>query len=975
MNKYTLKTMAIQARRKLLEVIGDGSDRETLACRWFMQLCAVHCLDSLNIHDQTELLAALDPDYSALPQLPQAVYREIRQMLDKHISPKDWQQHVEILGWLYQDYHSEIKEQVFATRLEKKITQQQLPCATQLFTPQWIVSYLAENTLGRLFPDGSEHWKYKLQEVSQTEQVNEKLKMLSNNRPLQQIRCIDPCMGCGHMLITLFDRLFELYTAQGYDGDQAVEQILCHNLYGLDIDPYATLITQFSLRVKAVMKTGHYDLIDPDHFLTIEDTLHQDDKVWQQLIRRDPSLKPIREALRHGGQNGSLTRIFGGNQYQAAIDCPDPSIRNTLLCAWLLSERYDLVLTNPPYLSSAGMNESLLKMVTENYPDSRFDLYACFIERGMEMTAEGGYLAMITQHSWMFIFSYRKLRDRLFRTNLVNMVHLGAKAFDSIKGEVVQTVAFILQNSTIENRKALYCRLVEANNEKGKEELFLSGKNRYSCPVEQFMELPGHPVAYWVPQQVIEAYKTLPPLKQFASPKKGNSTSDNRRFLRYWYEVDPDTLYLNATEIDPEETLVRRWIPYNKGGGYRRWYGCNQFVIDWYDNASAIRKIRTAVVTNEKYFMKPGLTWSTLATGKFSIRWFDEGYIFDNGGCCLFDLKEKRARFCALLNSKVFEYIFAQLNPTLNYQSGQVAVFPTIDQPDEEVDRLAMDCIRLAREDEACFETTRDFTIHPLLKYKCGLEQAVRQFTEECENRFLQLKENEQHLNRIFIDLYGLQDLIDESIPDREITVHRIYPDRKSIADSMKGSAMVLTWRQIVISLISYAVGCILHRFDPRKPGLHDPVSTLIPIDTVSESLMKWIREYFDEESLNWLASVLGGKGSSQEVISHYMKHEFYEDHIRTYMNRPVYWQISSGSLQAYQAVFSIHGYQPAQFRKQLLLQLKNRKKQLQDKDMISEIDHCIEALSSKRAVSLDLNEGVLKNREKMNRLLAPAGI
>ena len=959
MNKHTLKTFAIHARQSLLK----QKMSEERALTVFLQHCTLHALTAMDLYPcDRETLLKLCPELFDQKTLTDFSRDEkLWASLDRTVSREDWQKNIGILGYLLQDYHSEIREQILSSRTEKKIDRSRLSCATQLFTPHWIVSYLAENALTQLCDTGDRKWQYLL-ETEKTGQYRE----------LSELRCIDPCMGCGAMLLTLFDLLFELYTAQKFSACDAVRAILGSNLYGLDIDPLAVRISRLCLRLKGYQACGRILEPDPDHFLCITGSRGQDEKQWEQLIEQEPVLAEVKQAMEQGDLTGSLIRI---PQHRSVDNnTEDPGIRNTLLCARLLSLQYDLVITNPPYLSSAGMNEDLLKYVRENYPDSRFDLYACFIERCMEMSAPEGVLAMITQHSWMFISSYRKLRDKLIQTDLVNMVHLGSKAFDDIKGEVVQTTAFVLQKRKTENRKALVCRVVEGNNEKQKEALFLSGKNRYRCTVEQFLQLPGHPVAYWLDQRVIDLYRTLPPLKNFAAPRKGNSTSDNRRFLRMWYEVDPAKLYLHQTVIDREKTRIQRWIPYNKGGGYRRWYGNNLTVIDWYDNASAIRSIPTSVIANEKWFMKPGLTWSTLSMDKFSIRWFDEGYIFDNGGCCLFDLQERRAWFCALLNSKVFEYIFSQLNPTLNFQSGQVAGFPVRYIPDQRIDALAMDCIRLSREDEACSEITRDFTIHPLLRYRGTLQQCLQQVHQEFLDRFMKMKDNEEKLNELFIALYGLQDLITPQVKERDITVHRILFHEEELEESMKGSAMILSDRQVMESLVSYATGCILHRFDPSHPGVQTPVCDLIPVKELAQKICQWVADHFDDpvQSLETLARLLNGHADPLESVTEYMENEFYRSHCRTYLNRPVYWQITSGPLKAYQAVFSIHGIIPSRMIRQLRKQLKETQKHLQDKDRIQECQQCLEALEKIRTFPWDLDNGVIANRKMMKEKLKP---
>ena len=648
----------------------------------------------------------------------------------KDIPQQDWQDQVQIIGWLYQYYNSEPKDKVFANLKKNiKISKDDIPAATQLFTPDWIVRYMVENSLGRLWAEGHEKpanadWKYYLEEAQQEESVKAELEKLraeyAQIKP-EQIKFLDPCMGSGHILVYAFDVLMDIYTQQGWSERDAAVSIITKNLYGLDIDRRAYQLAYFSLMMKARQYNRRLLSLSAEGACTPNLANFQD-------IGRFSTDMLTGEIAQLAGQfencdtYGSLIDVqeIQGldeaiDEFHGVIGFNAQQLERMMQLYKILSQQYDVVCTNPPYMGGSGMNSTLSEYVKKYFPDSKSDLFACFIEKCGRLVKQNGLYAMITQHAWMFLSSYENLRKKLMFKSTINMAHLGARAFDEIGGEVVQTTAFVDCGRRFENHSGTYVRLVDIVGENEKCEGFLSGEKRFTAKQENFSKIPGMPVAYWVSEKIFNAYVNYPALGKIAAPRKGNSTSDNNRFLRLWHEVDNHKMNLHATTIDKEESKTKRWYPYNKGGGYRKWYGFNEYLVDWYDDAAEIRKIKTAVIANYQYFMKPGLTWSTLTSGSFSIRWFDEGYIFDNGGCCIFELGNKREFLCALLNSKVFSYIFGQLNPTLNFQSGEVAKFPIIYTDNQEIKTLTLENIKMSKEEYDSFETSWDFERHPLV--------------------------------------------------------------------------------------------------------------------------------------------------------------------------------------------------------------------------------------------------------------------
>lgn len=622
-----------------------------------------------NITDHRSVLLS-EKAYDLLDSIPQSL----------------WKNNAQLIGQLYQYYNIEQKDKIF-DYLKKniKIESRDIPAATQIFTPEWIVRYMTENTLGRIFAEKcgyiSEYSDYFIK----------KDIILSNIVSPEDITFLDPCMGSGNILVYAFELFINLYISKGCDKRKACELILTKNLFGVDIDSRARRIAHFAL----LMKASEY----------CSDILYSDIK---------PSLYDM-EGLGEGEFRKS--ELFGSLIRPASP--PDCKNTNAADIYRLLTRKYSAVVTNPPYMSTRNMNSFLLSFIKQNYPDYSADLFSAFIVRCTELAEADGYLGFLTPYVWMFIKSYEKLRQLLFtEKHIESLIQLEYSAFGDA---TVPLCAFTMKNCKTDGN-GIYFRLTDF---KGglevQRRMYLSAVSDHKCGYvyeadsENFSLIPSCPAAYWVSRRVAQLYSEYLPLGSIAAPRKGNSTSDNSRFLRLWFEVDKNKINLNCTRIDRAETRSKRWFPYNKGGGYRKWYGFNDYIIDWYDDAAEMRSIPTAVIANYKYFTLPGLTWSTLTSGKFSIRRFDSGYIFDNGGCCIFELGDKKNYICALLNSKVFAYIFGQLNPTLNFQSGEVAKFPIVLKRSKTVDKLTDECTDISKSEYDSFETSRDFKRHPLI--------------------------------------------------------------------------------------------------------------------------------------------------------------------------------------------------------------------------------------------------------------------
>ena len=705
------------------------------------------------------------------------------------IPESDWQDAVQIVGWLYQYYNTEPKEQVFANLKKNiKISKENIPAATQLFTPDWIVRYMVENSLGRLHVESvvnsqwsgasgqwSEEnekeriekekeiaeqmgWKYYLPEAEQSSVVRDQCSVISgqcsvdsdqtdhsplstDHSPLTTLKCIDPCMGSGHILAYLFDVLMQIYTAAGYSKRDAAASIVEHNLYGLDIDDRAAQMAYFVVMMKGCQYDSRFlrRHLNP-HVYAIQESGELPQTAFGHCGPEEPTARTLWDTFRNAKEYGSILqpkvtleeldklearlqeadRMAGygslgvqGLTYQL-LDVMYPLIDQ----ARMLVQKYDVVVTNPPYMGSSGMNARLSDYVKKYYPDSKSDLFAVFIERCAQMDKRGGYQAMITQHAWMFLSSFEKLRENLQRIDTVNMAHLGARGFDEIGGEVVQTTSFVMRNSHIKGYKGTYCRLIDGGSEKEKAEMFVSGKNRYVAEQDNFSKIPGSPVAYWVSDYTCSLFGNKEKLKKFADPRQGLATGDDNKFLRLWYEVNVLGLIPNATSVNEFWEKGGRYAPFNKGGQYRKWYGNYQYVIRFNHADYELLSQQGNKLPSKQYYFQPGVTWSALTSGNFSGRLCGYGCVFAGKGPMCFPFSMKNLLWlCGFMNSKAFDALMGVFAATMDFNQGPMRNVPFIlDASCKEItDSKVRSCATLSKSDWDSFETSWDFKRHPLV--------------------------------------------------------------------------------------------------------------------------------------------------------------------------------------------------------------------------------------------------------------------
>lgn len=884
---------------------------------------------------------------------------------------------VEIIGWMYQYYNTEPKDKVFAAlKKNVKITKENIPAATQLFTPHWIVRYMVENSLGRLWIEGHpdddlrQCWEYYLDEAEQEPQVQAQLEEIrAGCREIspEDIRIIDPCTGSGHILVYAFDVLMQIYSAQGYSERDAAKLIVEKNLWGLDIDRRAYQLAYFAVMMKArqynrrILTSG----IKPNLFV-IDDNRALTPEIIEYIADGDSKiaadLRSISNDLTNAREYGSIINVqpvdFNGLIERIGIISESDELNliamenKRIACekilplvkqAQALAQKYDVVCTNPPYMGTssfpAPLNRkkeddkykplNLTEYIAKNYFDSKSDLFAVFIERCRNLIKQNGYQAMITQHAWMFLSSYEKLREKLMLSTTVNMAHLGARAFDEIGGEVVQTTAFVERKAHMNGYKGTYARLVGIVGENEKRDAFLSHQNLYVSCADNFSKIPGMPVAYWVSENFIKSFQYTT-IEDFGFAGIGMRTGDNERFLRFWHEVDKNNIIIGCKSAEEQIASNKKWVPYNKGGEFRRWYGNNDYVVNWYNNGEEIKENTRKVypqlgenlgwkISNEQYYFKRGITWSGVTSSKCSYRAYPTGFIFDSGANGLFVYDEQN--YCYVLgclNNSISLYILSVINPTINTGAGTVRKIPLLfnEYYKNEIDSLVQQNIDLSKSDWDSFETSWDFQTHPLLKPVPLISESFAQWSDECEKRFTRLKSNEEELNRIFIDIYGLQDELTPEVEDKDVTVRR--------ADLTRD----------IKSLVSYAVGCMFGRYSLDVEGLAyaggdwdgskyktfipDP-DNCIPVtdeeyfrDDIVVRFVDFIRTVYGadtlEENLTFIADALGTRGNtSRERIRNYFLNDFIKDHIKMYQKRPIYWMFDSGKQNGFRALVYMH--------------------------------------------------------------------
>ena len=875
---------------------------------------------------------------------------------------------VEIIGWLYQYYNTEPKNKAFAKK--GKITKEEVPAVTQLFTPDWIVRYMVENSLGRMWVEGhpddelKSKWKYYLDEAKQEESVQQELSKIKAEyatlKP-EDIKLIDPCMGSGHILVYAFDVFMQIYENAGWSQRDAAQSIIQNNIYGLDIDDRAAQLSYFAV----LMKARQYDRriltrkIEPNVYAVQESNgINRGQLKYFGAGLTDAEknaavsqMEGLLNILNDAKEYGSLLNVesYDWELLEKFVENTDTEsqisfdtfgldetavqLKRLLRISKVMAQKYEVVATNPPYMASSGMSVKLSNYLKEYFFASKGDLFSVFIEKSLKITKKNSYAALITQQSWMFLSSFEKLRENLSNIDFCSILHLGAHAFEELSGEVVQTVAFVMRKSRILDSVTICDRLVNIDNCKKKEQVYLNVRNRILSKKSDFELIPAKPYAYWISEKTLDNFKSEK-LENLAEIVSGMTTGNNEVYLKVWNELNIESIAFDEMDINNIDLQKTKWIPYNKGGGMRKWYGNQDYVVNW----SRSSEFNRAKTTMTHVYLKPCITWSDISGNSFAGRYCKGGFMFDVKGSCAFSSLENLQLLIGIFNSKITPVYVAALNPTTTTQVGDLKRIPYIEPSEQDkvlIRKLVMKCVNLSKSEWDSFETSWDFKCHPLISVipqnrtvfdntaDIDLAECYTCWENECNERFNQLKANEEELNRIIINIYGLQDELTPEEDDKDITVRKADLQRE------------------IKSLISYAVGCMFGRYSLNKEGLvyaggewdESVYSTfapdrdnIIPIcdeeyfsDDIVSRFCEWMKIVYGEKSLetnlDFIAKALGNKGNtSREVIRNYFLNDFFKDHCNTYSvtgsgKRPIYWLFDSGKQNGFKALIYMHRY------------------------------------------------------------------
>jgi type II restriction/modification system DNA methylase subunit YeeA len=975
----------------------DGTQDETLYRELLLAQC--HAL-----HEAMPFLFEPLDDASEL-LLPNNLTKTdslIRELVEA-IPEADWQD-VEVIGWLYQFYISEKKDQVIG----KVVKSEDIPAATQLFTPNWIVQYLVQNSVGRqwlqTYPGSplKGQMPYYIEPAEQEPEVQAQLDAITPaSLDPETIKVLDPACGSGHILVEAYNVLKAIYEERGYRTRDIPKLILENNLFGLDIDDRAAQLAGFALLMKAreddrriltrnvrlnvlaMQSSQHLDANTLWRDLNLTGDWHQGqsqslfDNEQKELSSNDATYKLIAdliERFQDAKTFGSLIGVpnewelplkallevlseltnSGDMMQKAAAQRLVPVVQQ----AWVLAQRYNAVVANPPYMGSKGMNKALKDYAKNAYPNSKSDLFAIFMEHAFSLLAPQGYNAQINMQSWMFLSSYEKLRDWLLEnTTIITMAHLGGRAFDSISGEVVSATAFVMEKIAKPHYQGAYLRLVDGKSEAEKKGALLEAiQNRdcgwfYEAKPDDFKKIPGRPVAYWASKKLIESFIFDELVGNVSRLTAGLSTGDNVSFQRGWYEPSLNNIAFDINKF--EDAKDKRWFPCHSGGSYRKWYGNNETVIDWKDNGKRIKGHAGSAIRNSSFYLKAGLTYSKISSGRFAIRKGDAGYIFDDTGRCIFPLKEEDYYLIlSLLCSKVAHAYLDLLAPSMSFTSTEIGRIPINHISKNNINNIqenSMMLVESARSDWDAFETSWNFT-RPLIlniKSKTLLEKVVNTLRLQIQETILTLKKIEEENNRILINAYGLQYELTPEISFKEITL-TCNPHYRYGGNRSEEELETLLQCDTLKELVSYAIGCMMGRYSLDKPGLilasqgetvrdylaqipnpsfAPDENAIIPLtdqewfpDDATNRFRDFVCTVWGEEHLQenldfvaeslCLHAIKPKKGEAAlDTIRRYLSTQFFKDHLRTYKKRPIYWLFSSGKQKAFECLVYLHRY------------------------------------------------------------------
>lgn len=1021
----------------------------------FKYLIKVHCND---LNRYMPFMFETIEDYKEIlfPEGLLGTDSFVRQMTNPDvIAESDWES-VEIIGWLYQYYISEENERVI--KAKKRYKAEELPFATQLFTPEWIVRYMVQNALGRYWVESHpehrdliQNWEFYLENPNPEPDFEEKLAPYINKElNVEDIKCFDPAMGSGHILVYIFDVLFEIYSKCGYMEREIPRLIIEKNLYGLDIDDRAYQLASFSIVMKALQYNKRFlRSIEREGLIMNLASIQETNKISDDEIaflagesfgEKFDNMKAFIDQFNHAKAIGSLIKLdnYDANLLQQRLSAIEQQsddlfelelkdrilvlFRKLIKQATLMSLKYDVFITNPPYAGNRLVTQEVSNYLTNHYPDVKSDLFSSFIEYSFQVTKVNGQMGFMTPYVWMFIASYEKLRQNIINNRTISsLIQLEYSGFD---GATVPICTFTLRNYQ-SDLKGEYIKLSEFKGSQNQPIKTLEAvKNpsmsyRYSFNQRNFNKIPGNPIAFWSSAGTTKVFEKAILLGNLADPKQGMATADNNRFVRCWFEVLNNNIGFGTTDRNDAKNKKSKWFPYNNGGGYRKWYGNNIDVVNWENDGKELREFPNSVIRNPDYYFKKGITWNAITSSKLSLRAFEEGFLFSNAGMAIFEGSTPLDLLIAYLNSNVVQYLLSFVSNTLNFNQGDIIKAPIIinKKYTDTIVSLSRENIKISKEDWDSSEISWDFTTHPLLKQIKGentpilIKYAFDKLCSEINTNFEQLKKNEEEINSILLEIYDLQNELSPEVSDDEIAIRKMDLERD------------------IKSFISYAIGCSLGRYSLDEDGLiyaggkfdasryktfpadEDNILPILPgayfEDDIVTRFIDFVRVTFSEETLeenlDFIADAIGRKKSetSREAIRRYFLNDFFKDHVQTYKKRPIYWLFTSGKEKAFNCLIYMHRYDEttlSRIRTDYLHEVQIRmdaekkdllsiiegdytKKEISDaKKALKSLDKKIDELKAydellhhmaDQKITIDLDDGVKHNYELFKGLVA----
>ena len=957
-------------REKAVELKLDGSKDEELYRLLLKAQCnALHqAMPFLfeRIGDETELLLPANLLHTGSP---------IHQMVES-ISESAWRQ-IEIIGWLYQFYISEKKDQVIGN----VVASEDIPAATQLFTPNWIVKYLVQNSLGAqwlaTYPDSqlSEKMEYYIKPAEQTDEVKAQLAAITpGTLNPEALTLIDPASGSGHILVEAYDLFKAIYLERGYRQRDVAQLILEKNLFGLDIDGRAAQLTGFALMMKG--RADDRRLFERRVEFNVMPLLGSkgfDAERLAQCVKLadygivDSDLEELKQLFEHASTFGSLIQVpeelaakLPALRQLSESTSQDLFVSDALTHlaalvqqAEMLAAQYDAVVANPPYMGSKGMNALVKKFAKDHFPDAKSDLFACFIKRGFTLAKDAGHNAMVTMQSWMFLSSFETMRERMLREKtIVAMAHMA----NGVMGIAFGTAATVLRNFLVSGYVADYSHtsVDDLSDQRVPSEFPVRNNRLKRVAQDEFKKIPGSPVAYWVSARVREVFEEGTLLGELVDARVGLQTGDNDQFLRRWHEVDQGKCSYHSKSRDAAAQSGKKWFPYNKGGEFRKWYGNQDYLVNWENDGHAIRAFGTedggqarSRAQNTEFYFSPSVTWSFVSSSYFGVRYSDAGAVFDVGGSSAFPSEHDHLWVTGFLCSKQIYEFMRVMNPTLNFQVGNVATLPILREPVHNyqlaIEKVGKLLILHTRTDWNAYERSWNFESLPILMASSDttstLESSYTAWITQNRETIAEIKRLEEKNNRLFIDAYGLAEELTIDVPIEQITL-TVNPAYRYGGELTEEEQWTYFRRDTMKELVSYAIGCMMGRYSLDEPGFiyahsggkgFDPnryitfpadPDGIVPLtgsdwfeDDAAHRLIEFISVAWDathlEHNLAFLAENLSTKKNepSREILRRYLCDRFFKDHCKTYKKRPIYWLFSSGKQKAFQCLVYLHRY------------------------------------------------------------------